>query len=90
LEEGTYYDETEITYLSVKYEKEVRLCLGCAVTKDTDGSKKGRSAVPFDYSGKIVLSILEYGRCKKTEIECADWIERLGGPYVGTRLHLLG
>jgi hypothetical protein len=68
LEEGTY-DEMEITYLSVKYEKEVRLCLECAVTKDTDGNKKGRTAVPFDYSGKIILSILDYDKHKKTKIE---------------------
>jgi hypothetical protein len=50
LDEGTY-DETEVTYLSVKYEKEVRLCLGCAITEDMDWKEKGLTAVPFDNSG---------------------------------------
>jgi hypothetical protein len=81
LEEGTY-DETESTYLSVKYEKEVRLCLGCAVTKDTDWSKKGRTAVPFDYSGKIILSILDYDKHKKTEIEHVQTGLKDGGAWV--------
>jgi hypothetical protein len=81
LEEGTY-DETESTYLSVKYEKEVRLCLGCAVTKDTDWSKKGRTAVPFDYSGKIILSILDYDKHKKTEIERVQTGLKDGGAWV--------
>jgi hypothetical protein len=81
LEEGTY-DETEITYLSVKYEKEVRLCLGCAVTKDTDGNEKGRTAIPFDYSGKIILSILDYEKRKKTEIERVRTGLKDGGAWV--------
>jgi hypothetical protein len=47
------YDETEATYLSVKYEKEVRLCLGCAIMEDVNGKEKGKTAVPFDYPGNI-------------------------------------
>jgi hypothetical protein len=42
LDEGTY-DETEVMYLSVKYEKEVRLCLGCAITEDVNGKEKANS-----------------------------------------------
>jgi hypothetical protein len=81
LDEGTY-NETEVTYLSVKYEKEVRLCLGCAITEDINGKDQGLTAVPFDYSGNIILSIPDYEKQKRTEIEQVRTGLKDGGAWV--------
>jgi hypothetical protein len=54
--------------LNVKYEKEVRLCLGCALVSDTQRGEEGRRAVPFDYSGKVILSLKDWNARVATEI----------------------
>ncbi len=36
------YDDSKVSYLNVKYEKEVRLCLGCALVSDTERGEEGR------------------------------------------------
>jgi predicted GIY-YIG superfamily endonuclease len=47
--------------LRVKYEKEVRLGLGCAATKSRDGDLiEGKRCKAYCYSGKVVLSIKDY------------------------------
>jgi hypothetical protein len=68
--------------LSVKYEKEVRLCLGCAITEDINGEEKGQTAVRFDYSGNIILSIPEYEKRKNTKIEQVRTGLKDGGAWV--------
>ena len=54
--------------LRVKYEKEVRLGLGCASTKNGDGLVEGKRCRAFDYSGKIILSIKDYKDKEKAEV----------------------
>ena len=54
LENGAY-DETQVLTLQVKYEKEIRMCLGVAVVEKTDGIKEGVKLKPFNYSGKTLL-----------------------------------
>jgi hypothetical protein len=56
--------------LRVKYEKEVRLGLGCAATKcRTTDLVEGKRCKAFCYSGKVVLSIKDYDDKQKTEIK---------------------
>jgi hypothetical protein len=82
LDEGTYI-ETEVMYLSVKYEKEAMLCLECAIMEDMDGKEKGQTAiVPFDYSGNIILSIPDYEKRKKPKIEQVRTGLKDGGAWV--------
>jgi hypothetical protein len=56
--------------LRVKYEKEVRLGLGCAATKcrSTD-LIEGKRCKAFCYSGKVVLSIKDYMDKEKMELK---------------------
>ena len=56
LETGRY-DLKPVVILNVKYEKEIRLCLGTAVMPDMDDSPMGVKADPLDYSGKMVKPI---------------------------------
>ena len=65
LENGTYSLE-ERAELKVKYEAEQRLCLGCAavvspvLVDSVDRELVGKTAEPYCYSGKIILSIKDY------------------------------
>ena len=62
--------------LKMKYAEEVRLCLGVAqverlvVDEDVTSSSviEGRRAVPFDYSGKVVLSMKDWTKKENEEI----------------------
>ncbi len=51
------YDESEVAWVNVKYEKEVRLCLGCGIYEKADGTTVGVCAKPFCYSGKLLISL---------------------------------
>jgi hypothetical protein len=56
--------------LRVKYEKEVRLGLGCAATKCRSTDKiEGKRCKAFCYSGKVVLTIKDYNAKKKAELK---------------------
>jgi predicted flap endonuclease-1-like 5' DNA nuclease len=56
--------------LRVKYEKEVRLGLGCAATKCKDTDEiVGKRCKAFCYSGKVVLSIKDYKDKQKAELK---------------------
>ena len=44
-------------WMRMKFTKEIRLSLGCAVVKDRDGNERGVRLPPFDYTGKWVNSI---------------------------------
>jgi hypothetical protein len=56
--------------LRVKYEKEVRLGLGCAATKCRSTNRvEGKRCKAFCYSGKVVLSIKDYRDKKNEEIK---------------------
>jgi hypothetical protein len=67
LENGAY-DETKVDTLQVKYEKEVRMCLGVAVVENEDGIKEGVNAKPFNYSGKNIIAISEMKKKVNAEI----------------------
>ena len=87
LENGSYSNK-KITRLNVKYEKEARLGLGCAMVAplDQDGSVLpcvGRRCNLFDYSTKVIISLDDYEKKIKTEISrvkkassSSNWVER--------------
>jgi hypothetical protein len=55
--EAGKYDDSEVAWVNVKYEKEVRLCLGCGIYEEADGTTVGVCAKPFCYSGKLLVSL---------------------------------
>ena len=59
LENGKYSEEEKVI-LQVKFENEVRLCLGVAVLMDQKGNKKGIRLEAYDYTGKMLLSIKDF------------------------------
>ena len=67
------YSKKKVSILNVKYEKECRLGLGCAMVAplDPDGNAlpvEGRRCVPFDYTGKVIISIPDYEKGVASEI----------------------
>jgi hypothetical protein len=54
--------------LNVKYEKEIRFCLGCAMVTLPDGKETARRCKEYDYSGKTILSVKDYARRMEAEI----------------------
>ena len=51
--------------VKVKYNKEVRMSLGCSITHKKDDNEEatiweGKRCMPFDYSGRVILSVTEY------------------------------
>jgi hypothetical protein len=68
----------------VKYEKEIRLCLGCTLIeeKEENDMEEGRIATPFDYSSKTILSIKDYSHRQRTEIDRVRQLDKGGGLWV--------
>ena len=69
---GGEYSNKKISRLNVKYEKECRMGLGCAVVAplDPDGKTlppEGRRANLFDYSGKVIISLSDFEKMKAIE-----------------------
>jgi hypothetical protein len=64
--DGTRADPKSL--LKMKHAEEVRLCLGVAQVEREDGAIEGRRAVPFDCSGKVVLSMKDWSKKEKEEI----------------------
>ena len=87
---GTF-SKNEITEMNCKYTDEVRLCLGCAVvtlanekgealfTEEGEPIREGRRANPFDYSGKTVVTIKDFGKKMKKQIEHVKSLKNAGG-----------
>jgi hypothetical protein len=63
--DGTCADHKSL--LKMKHAEEVRLCLGVAQVEREDGAIEGRRAVPFDFSGKVVLSMKDWSKKEKEE-----------------------
>ena len=83
------YSEKKLSRLNVKYEKECRMGLGCAMVAplDRDGCVEqsvGRRCNLFDYTSKVLISLLDYKKMKLIEISrvkrCTSastkWIEK--------------
>ena len=68
IENGQYKTEG-IAYLSVKYDNEIRLALGCAMVLDQSGVNVGQRCKPLVYSNKVLVSINEYEDKIKYEIQ---------------------
>ena len=65
LKNGHYNKYFKLYKVKVKYDKEVWMYLGCAIThkKDADGEaniKEGKRCMPCDYSGRVILSVTDY------------------------------
>jgi hypothetical protein len=55
--EASKYDDSEVAWVNMKYEKAVRLCLGCGIYEEAGGTTVGVCAKPFCYSGKLLISL---------------------------------
>merc|ERR1711935_148741 len=67
LDRNGKYKDTKLRHLKVKYSNEVRMSFGVAAVKiDGEEGHVGRRCKPFDYSGKVILSITDY---EKEEIQ---------------------
>jgi hypothetical protein len=55
---GTYNETKIVDTLQVKYEKEVRMCLGVAVVKRINGTLEGVNATPFNIHQKVEEHVL--------------------------------
>jgi hypothetical protein len=80
LKDGRYSDEEKST-LKVKYEKEVRLYLGCAVVHNEDGSKVGKRAHPFCYLGRIIITLKDLALKRKQEISRVKAFTSVGARF---------
>ena len=80
---GTYAEPKSL--LKMKYAEEVRLCLGVAQVEREDGVIEGRRAMPFDYSGKVVLSIKDWNKKEKEEILRVKNLQGNALPWVETQ-----
>ena len=86
VENGEYTKEQK-TILNVKYEKECRLGLGVAMVAPLgpDGtilSQVGRRCHPYDYSSKVMISIDDYERLKKIEINRVKSLKGQNGYWI--------
>ena len=78
LQLGTYRPKN--TYLQVKYPEEVRLCLGVAQI-EVGNNIVGIKARSFDYSGRVLVSINDYARLIKQEIQRVRGLKGKGAPW---------
>eukprot|EP00978_Attheya_sp_CCMP212_P024074 scaffold75072_cov51-Attheya_sp.AAC.2 len=79
--------ESSSYLLKMKYTEEVRLCLGVGqVRKIGEAIAKGIRAMPFDYSGRTLLTIKDYMKRIVNEIARVKSLTGKSGPwYVNTR-----
>jgi hypothetical protein len=64
--DGTHADPKSL--LKMKHAEEERLCLGVAQVEREDRVIEGRRAVPFDCSGKVVLSMKDWSKKEEEEM----------------------
>ena len=64
--------------LKMKYPEETRLCLGVAMTAEG----VGRRARPFDNTGKVILTVKDYGVKIDSEIKRVKSLPGSGAPWV--------
>ena len=64
-----FYGAPSEKIVSVKYESEIRLCLGVASVLMPDGKVIGKRAKLIDYTGKLIISEEEHERRINDEIE---------------------
>jgi hypothetical protein len=83
--EGGKCDESEVAWVNVKYEKEVRLCLGCGIYEKEDGTTVGVCAKPFCYSGKLLVSLKDDRRNVVVEIARVKSLSHPGPWLADTR-----
>jgi hypothetical protein len=83
--EAGEYDDSEVSWVDVKYDREVRLCLRCRICEEADGSTVGLIAKPFCYSGKLLVSLKEHGRLVYTEISHVQSLSHPGPWLADTR-----
>ena len=67
------YSQKIILRLNVKYEKECRMGLGCAMVKPLDQNgeelpSEGRRCNLFNYTSKVLISVSDFNKLVKTEI----------------------
>eukprot|EP00978_Attheya_sp_CCMP212_P021929 scaffold64537_cov66-Attheya_sp.AAC.1 len=75
------YNEEQKTVMKVKYEKEVRLSLGCGIVQiNGTGVIVGRRAELYDYSGRIIITIKERNVKRGLEI---NRVKTLDGKVLG-------
>lgn len=56
----------EVVEVHAKFEKEIQLCLGCAVVFK-DGQEEGKTAAAAcDHSGEIILSVKDWEARKRS------------------------
>jgi hypothetical protein len=83
--EAGKYDDSEVAWVNVKYEKEVRLCLGCGIYEKADGTTVGVCAKPFCYSGKLLVSLKDDRRNVVAEIARVKALSHAGPWLADTR-----
>jgi hypothetical protein len=84
--EAGEYDSPEVSWVNVKYEKEVRPCLGCGIQEEADGTTVGMCAKQFCYSGQLLVSLKDERRNVASEIGQVKGLSHpgpwLAGPQV--------
>ena len=86
---GNYEDAK--TWCNVKYNKEIRLSLGCCLAKDENGVMYGKRLEPFNYTNRWVVTITEYNdecvprqiQMIKTKGPTRGWVEGMRTPEDG-------
>jgi hypothetical protein len=83
--EAGEYDSSEVSWVNVKYEKEVGLCLGCGIWEEADGTTVGVCAKPFCYSGKLLVSLKDNRRNVASKIGRVNGLSHPGPWLVDPR-----
>jgi len=73
------YSEERLSFLKVKFEDEVRLCLGAGTVVE-NGAIVGKRAHPFDYSGKTIITIKDRATKRRQAIFQAKQPEKPRDP----------
>ena len=81
MENGKYSEEEKVI-LQVKFENEIRLCLGVAVLMDQKGKKKGVRLEAYNYSGKMLLSIKDFEAKIAAEINRVKNLSSASGYWI--------
>jgi hypothetical protein len=74
LNDSGEYSEVTSAYLNVKFEKEIRLCLGAVLVPGADNGEvtHGKMLKPFVYSGKLIITISDYNKKTAEEVRTSS------------------